>query len=277
MKRFILSIALMAGIFSGAAQVIDDGESLTIIKSNGDDMIRIEPDRQGDVVIKIAGYAISFGNDKLEKPSKHRRYSQFGKEVDGKIGLLEIGASMLTSPDYSAYTAAQNGFMDLDASKSFHIALNTLSTSVSLSPRGHLRFSTALSLVWDNYVISNTRKLSVVDGVVTPATLDGARKSKLATFSLRMPLFLEVDLFGSSFLSAGVYGEWVNAWTKYKSPKTKSTEIDKCINPLRWGFAAKLGITDGLYLVGDYCCTNLFRDNRGPATTPLSIGIGMLF
>ena len=232
-----------------------------IIKSTG--RYDPHPRSSGDVVIKMP-LCHSSATTKLEKPSKHRRYFTIGKESTAK-SVARNWRRMLTSPDYSAYTAAQNGFMDLDASKSFHIALNTLSTSVSLSPRGHLRFSTALSLVWDNYVISNTRKLSVVDGVVTPATLDGARKSKLATFSLRMPLFLEVDLFGSSFLSAGVYGEWVNAWTKYKSPRPKSKPKSTSASIRCAGvFAANIRHhrRDSIWWATT-CCTNLFRDNRG--------------
>ncbi len=277
MKRLIVlsaCILLCASAAEAQYEVSSSERQTIIVDSQGDQLISITPNRQGEVRMKIAGYEILFGDD---GSNSRRRISKFGNVYDGDAAFFEIGYSALTTPDYSLYTAADGDFMAL-GSKSTHVALNWLTTSVSISPHGILRLATGFSSVWDNYVFANKITLDSQSGKVVPAAVpSGTAKSKLTTSACRIPLMLELNFSDKLCLSAGVYGEYVTGHTKYKYPNTKSYTVNGCLSSLRWGYTAHLRLSDWIAVYCDYGCTPLFQNGKGPVTYPVSFGFGFIF
>ena len=76
------------------------------------------------------------------------------------------------------------------------------------------------------------------------------------------------------FISGGVIGGLkIGDHTKTKiGPEKSKDKGDHNISPLRWGYTARIGF-ENMGIFATYYNTKLFEKNKGPETTPVTIGL----
>lgn len=194
--------------------------------------------------------------------------------VEVSIGFraMELGFSLLTSPGYGAYPAAERGFLDQWVGKSIHFGFRLLDLGFNLNEKRTLQLHTGLHLMCDNYVFDKNVTLRRVDETVVPEVLDrDYKKSKLTTASFGIPLELTYMPVYKLCLSAQVYGDVVfNSHTKYKKPITKDRFSG--VNVFQAGVGASITYK-GVGLYAKYGLTEFFRGDVAPVTHPWTVGI----
>ena len=194
--------------------------------------------------------------------------------VEVSIGFraMELGFSLLTSPGYGAYPAAERGFLDQWVGKSIHFGFRLLDLGFNLNEKRTLQLHTGLHLMCDNYVFDKNVTLRRVDETVVPEVLDrDYKKSKLTTASFGIPLELTYMPVYELCLSAQVYGDVVfNSHTKYKKPITKDRFSG--VNVFQAGVGASITYK-GVGLYAKYGLTEFFRGDVAPVTHPWTVGI----
>lgn len=287
MKNFTLKLSIIVLGFLTISQlsvaqdytVKSDKDQISLTNPEGEDVIQIVPqNKKGDFAINVAGFSISFDEEgnryKEPKSSDLRSYPSFKRNWK----IIDIGGSLLSSPNYSAYGPGNHEFLDLGG-KSVHVSLNFISMSLSLNRRGNIGLSTGLMWVFENYVFANNITLVKENGLIQPLPVpENTKKTKFTTAAVRLPILLEFKLHRKVFFAIGPYGEWVyDGRTKYKKPTVKSHQITTDINQFRYGVMARFGFTRLFYIYGEYCASELFKSGRGPVTHPFSIGLGIGF
>ncbi len=207
------------------------------------------------------------------------------KKFRGHWAGVEIGLNNLLDNSGSLTRTPATSFMELNASRSLNVNLNFAQYSIGFI-RNKFGLTTGLGLEFCNYFFSNDNSIGKSNGsIVTVDTLGGLEKSKLTTTYLRIPVLLEVQLFGNSrshrlYVSAGVIGGMkLGSHTKIvvdEGEKKSKHSDDFYLNPFRWGLTAHIGYK-GVSLYGDYYLTSLFQNNKGPELYPFSAGLALTF
>jgi len=207
------------------------------------------------------------------------------KKFRGHWAGVEIGLNNLLDNSGSLTRTPATSFMELNASRSLNVNLNFAQYSIGFI-RNKFGLTTGLGLEFCNYFFSNDNSIGKSNGsIVTVDTLGGLEKSKLTTTYLRIPVLLEVQLFGNSrshrlYVSAGVIGGMkLGSHTKIvvdEGEKKSKHSDDFYLNPFRWGLTAHIGYK-GVSLYGDYYLTSLFQNNKGPELYPFSAGLALSF
>lgn len=206
------------------------------------------------------------------------------KDMDGHWGGFDIGANLLLDTDYSIYPEGTDNFFELRPEKSLEFDWNL--TEYTFGFGSYAGIVTGLGLSWNNYHFKNRITVSLDNnGVIWPEDLPQGdfRKSKLTTVYLTAPLMFEVQIPGNHgkdrlFLSAGVVGGLkIGEHTKYKVAGDKTKDKgDFNVSPFRWSYIGKVGFNDfGVFV--KYYQTPLFQDGKGPADTPLTVGVSLDF
>jgi len=294
MKKFTLFIILLAITFAGtvsaSAQYVVKKETTQVVVDNPDGTsvvsICTTSPQDDKVTIRVAGMEIVLGNNSGSVTSasakktvqKTRRTSvAFGGSYQA---FLEVGVNMLPSPDYSLYSGMNLGvpsdFMMLNNMKSLQWALSITDMALYLNRSRTIALSMGLQAVFDDYTFSEQLTLVKEGGMLIPEMIDNKyKKSKLTTFSLKVPVLFHIGSGRSFNLSAGVYGGVVlAAHTKIKKPVERM--YDPYVSPFYYGVTARLGYKD-YYVYANYGLSEMFKKDRGPVVAPITIGLGIGF
>lgn len=226
-------------------------------------------ENKGVVFVDFIGYDVTNPQNSSSEIIELRKEQKY----KGHIALIEFGFNNFTKPK----PTFNNGELDLNMAKSIYVGWNIVTFSFPLNKSNTLGISTALGLVWRNFVMENNYVLENVEGGLLPMPIDPSyKKSKYNTFSFKIPVVLEYDLGKNFFVSAGLYADiLVSSQTKIKDPKEKR-KGDLYSNPIGAGVTMRAGYKR-FYLFGDAGLVNVFNKNHAPKTKPWTIGVGLGF
>lgn len=288
MKRFAFLLAVLISavmdIETAEAQhtVTGDRRQVVITNPDGERVVDIRQPDDGRIVVRVASVEIVMDDNGRERtaaapvPPK-RRAAAFG-DSDFQ-SFFELGINTLPRPDYALYGTLPDGlydFMDLNNAKSLQFAFSLSDVTLYLNASRNLSLTAALQLVFNEYVFSQNVKLTKQNGMLVPeAIAPGYKKSKLSTSSLQVPVVFTIGRSDMFHLSLGVYGGvCIGSHTKIKFPKEKAYGM--YMNPFYAGITARAGF-HGFYIYCNYGLTDLFKYGKGPAVSPMTIGLGFGF
>lgn len=289
-KITLLLIVFVLTVFgapraSGQYVVTNQNSQVIVSNNHGDKVVDIygRPDNQ--MTVRVAGVevVIAGSNTCPEKP-KRKKYDNKPRVAFGRAhyqAFLEVGVNALTDVNYRLYSGMElegvpEDFMVLNNMKSLQWAFSLADMTLFLNRSRSLGLSMALQCVFDDYVFGEQVTLEKADGMVVPVAIDRKyKKSKLTTFSLKVPVMFNIGSSRSLNISAGVYGGvHLQANTKIKKPVERMH--DPYMNPFYAGVTARIGYRD-FYVYGNYGLTEMFKDGRGPGAVPYTIGLGIGF
>ncbi len=284
-KVHVLGKNMVTVVENGSKTDVKIGDSSINIQDNKNDSVKIRVGRK-TMVITEGKHGTKVDFDQLDD-KKYEKWTGHAPKFKGHWAVLEMGVNTFTKVDYSAYflTNLQDhytpNFMDLNHNKSMEVNINLFKHSIGLQKNNNdIGLVTGLGLNFNNYRFSNNITLKNEGGYVAPIVITdpGLQKTKLSTSYLTVPLLLEIQQPGGPglWMSAGVIGGIKMAsHTKVKINNTKEKDHnDFNINPFRGGATARLGYK-GFYIFGTYYFTPFFKDGRGPAMEPFTIGFGL--
>lgn len=194
-----------------------------------------------------------------------------------------IGWGFANVADKSLNYGNING-MDLKAESSNEFYLNVVEKIIPIY-RNNLGITTGFGMTWHNYFLDNNTQFMETAGVtsVQPANAEvNYSKSRLRTYHLTIPLFLEWQPSNKFFVSAGVVGG-VNTFASYKVEYRDATGFHKKIagrgmnvNPISLDYCAQIGFDD-VSVFAKYAAIDMFQANKGPKVRPVSIGLTLNF
>lgn len=260
---------------------------ITITTSEGKDILGISSGEDGDnMVIRIASLEIAMKADNepamlpggiTHAENKLRRVT-FGKS--NYQAFFELGFNTLPGPNYSLYGSSAGcglyDFMDLRSAKSLRFAFSLGDVTLYLDRQRRFALTTALQIVFDEYVFSNDVRLVKYNGMLIPEAIPPSyKKSKITTTSLQVPVIFTVGKSRSFHFSAGVYGGVrIGNHAKIKFPKEKT--YDMYMAPFYGGLTVRAGFR-GLYVYTNYALSDMFKKGKGPSVSPLTVGLGLGF
>lgn len=239
-------------------------------------------DNEGKTDVQIDGWANDIEEEELNTRKRKAKFK-------GHWSFFDLGMNTFTTPDYTMYAGSEfapaNEFMELNYNKSIEVNINPFNVSLGII-NGRTKESAKMGIVaglgfsFNNYTFDNNLRIAKVNNRIEPIDLApiDAKKTKLTTSYLTVPVMLEITLpGGDAFLSAGAIGALkLGSHTKYKTSSVKEKNHgDFYLNPFRYGFTARLGYK-GFSLYGTYYVSEMFQENKGPVTTPFSVGIGIM-
>ncbi len=285
MKRITYLLALLpvfCAVTEAKGQYVVTREAVVVENSRGDKVVDISSVDSDRMTVQVAGIKVVLGPESRTPPvpaatspavavpaaPKDKRMAR-----PGHIGFMEVGINMLPAPDYSGY--GDRSFLDLRHAASLQWAFSIPGISFKLDREGWLSISTGLQLIWNNYVFTNPVTLAKEDGRVVPVAVDNPKKTKISSFGLQIPVLLELNLPNRVFVAGGLYvGANLGTNTKVKFPKEKMR--DPYMNPFYAGLTGRVGY-GSFYVYANYGLSRLFQKDKGPAVSPLTIGIGIGF
>jgi hypothetical protein len=214
-------------------------------------------------------------------------YNYWQDDFKGHWAGLDLGFNMLIEPDYSGYTS---DFMEIDVFRSNSAYFNLIQQSISLQRnRNTIGLVTGIGLHMQSYrfLDDNTTIIRDDNGKIQPSKLyfEENQKSKLALFSLQVPLLAEFQIPLDSYnnriyISAGLYGSLrLNSHTKVKSKlerREKLKVVDHfTLQDASYGLMVRTGYR-GINVFATYDLLPLFKEGRGPRLTPVSFGITLI-
>jgi hypothetical protein len=200
---------------------------------------------------------------------------------------IEIGLNNLFDNKQSLSRAPSEYFMELNSSRSINVNINFMQYSLGFA-NDRIGLVSGMGIEFFNYFFGNDNSIEKNNGYITSIdSINNLIKSKLTTSYLRIPLILELQLFGGErskrfYISAGVVGAMkLGSHTKIvireEGGKQKSKDNDDFyLNPFRWGLTSRIGFK-GINLYADYYFTPLFQENKGPELYPFSVGFSFTF
>lgn len=202
----------------------------------------------------------------------------------GRWSFIDLGVNTLMNTSYDMY-GISNDFMDIDNNKSIEFAINFCKLGIGLSQNNNrIGLMTGLGITWNNYRFNQPLTIESKNGIIIPRDISNENviKSKLVSSYLSIPLMLQyrIPIQGRSnslWLAIGVTGEVkLGSHTKIKTDSGKTKDFgDLQLVPFRYSYTARAsyGI---LSLYMKYYQPGLFQSDKGPKTTPLTFGIGLL-
>lgn len=280
MRKTITSILFVSCAAAVTAQELTPLDPITE-EENARPSVSIQagPDSRNELSIRVAGFDLLLGKDDEHldrfENRRHRPRSNYG----GRIGTLELGFNGFdswTKTDYSMYPADEHGFMDLNMGRSFHITVNIFTFSTSFTRNNVLGLTMGIGLTSNDFTFETPARYEKTDGMIHPIAPDhGLKKAKLHTLALHIPIAIEINPTRSFFISAGAYADLLlKSHLKSKFPKEKLHS--PYTNFVQAGVTVRLGF-ENVYIFGNYALSALFREGKGPAITPYSLGLGFGF
>lgn len=279
--------------FPGRKEVHDTmnvriGKHLMTIESNGNSTnINIEKSGEFESRWKNNEPSNSTSVYEINPFSNHDHYGErwMGrhnlKEFRGHWAGIDLGGNLLWDVQYPSelYPSGTPDFLETRADRSVEFNFNFCQYSFGFN--SYVGLVTGLGLNFNNYKFNNPYTLvRNDDGILTYDQIlsNDFQKSKLTTTFLTAPFMLEFQIPGQYdkrlFVSAGVIGGVkLGQHTKIKADGNKlKNRNDLNINPLRWGYTARIGFEDfGIFAT--YYNTKLFENNVAPVVTPWTVGI----
>ncbi|PIY31968.1 MAG: hypothetical protein COZ08_07960, partial [Bacteroidetes bacterium CG_4_10_14_3_um_filter_42_6] len=115
---------------------------------------------------------------------------------NGSWGGVDIGLNGYLTPDFNMDLAKADEYLDLQMEKSINVNLNLYEQNISLCRKSdNLGLVTGLGLSWNNYRFNHPTYLSPDSSDIQGFYMDSisVRKTKLTSFYLTVPLFLEIQ------------------------------------------------------------------------------------
>jgi len=199
---------------------------------------------------------------------------------------MEIGLNSYVNSDFSMNI--EPAYMELNTGKSWNFNFNFMEQDVRLIGN-NLGLVTGLGVEFSNYHFDEGNVIAEEGGVIVrkdPDPLTPTDKARLQTVFLNAPLLLEFQVPAGKkekfYISAGVVGGVkLSSKTKMVYYVNGNKQKDKVkddfnINPLRYGFTARIGYR-AVKLYANYYPAPLFAEGGGPVggdnLYPFSIGL----
>ena len=220
--------------------------------------------------------ACTFGMLKAEDAASNATGFYLATANDSKFcPPFELGWSTLPSVDYDQYES--DGFMDLDMAKSIMMNITFFGHDIVANPSKTVALSAFMRFNVNNFVFNSHIRLREDDServIAEPADVK-YDKSKLTTMYLDLPIAASFRLAGKPYgmsvmLAPGIK---LNGHSKVKSPKEK--EIIHAVRDFRLAVEGRLQVLPGFYVFGMYDLLPMFKDDKGPDTHALSVGLGL--
>lgn len=215
-----------------------------------------------------------------EDGGKTKKNTKFDPHWNG----MGIGLNSYVNSDFSMNI--QPDFMELNTGKSWNFNFNFMEQDVRLIG-DNLGLVTGLGFEISNYHFDEGNVIAEVGGLIDrvdpPTTAD---KARLQTIFLNAPLLMEFQVPAGKkekfYISAGVIGGVkLSSKTKHVYYVNGNKQKDKVkddfnINPLRYGFTARVGYR-AVKLYANYYPAPLFNEGGGPVggenLYPFSVGL----
>lgn len=289
MKRLTIILAIITGCIATTHAQTNDQQSNTLyIGNSADNSIS---NKDGKMRLTLNGMCFDFGSsenksnitvttDYLETSRKKAYYGFLGVGSPNfnHHAFMEIGASILTQLDYSAYTPEEANALMFSNNKAVHVTMNVGTLNVPLNKSRSLVLSTSFGFTCENYTFAGDYTMKFEDGMMRPVALEGKiKKSKLAASYFHVPITLDWNINNSDFfISAGVTLDvLMSSHLKYKFPKT-IIDGEVTLNPIQVGATARIG-WKRLYAFANYSFIDMFKAGTGPKARRLSAGMGIWF
>jgi len=208
-------------------------------------------------------------------------------KFSGHWAGIDLGFNMFLNPDYSGYDTE---FMKNDILRSNTTHINLIQQSIGLQRnRNTIGLVTGLGLSLQSYRLDkNTTIQMTEEGMIESQKLyfDKNQKSKLSIVSLMVPLLAEFQIpinhyKNRMYFSGGLYGGLrISSHTKIKYRSDRKKEKLKTpghyhLQDIKYGLMFRAGY-HRINLFATYELTPLFREDRGPRLTPVTIGITLI-
>lgn len=289
MKRLTIILAFITGCIATTHAQTNDQQSNTLyIGNSADNSIS---NKDGKMRLTLNGMCFDFGSsenksnitvttDYLETSRKKAYYGflGIGSPNFNHHAFMEIGASILTQLDYSAYTPEEANALMFSNNKAVHVTMNVGTLNVPLNKSRSLVLSTSFGFTCENYTFAGDYTMKFEDGMMRPVALEGKiKKSKLGASYFHVPITLDWNINNSDFfISAGVTLDvLMSSHLKYKFPKT-IIDGEVTLNPIQVGATARIG-WKRLYAFANYSFIDMFKAGTGPKARRLSAGMGIWF
>ncbi len=289
MKRLTIILAIITGCIATTHAQTNDQQSNTLyIGNSADNSIS---NKDGKMRLTLNGMCFDFGSsenkpnitvttDYLETSRKKAYYGFLGVGSPNfnHHAFMEIGASILTQLDYSAYTPEEANALMFSNNKAVHVTMNVGTLNVPLNKSRSLVLSTSFGFTCENYTFAGDYTMKFEDGMMRPVALEGKiKKSKLGASYFHVPITLDWNINNSDFfISAGVTLDvLMSSHLKYKFPKT-IIDGEVTLNPIQVGATARIG-WKRLYAFANYSFIDMFKAGTGPKARRLSAGMGIWF
>lgn len=233
--------------------------------------------------------------EKQEKMLRNLRIREFSNsrfnlwydDFSGHWAGVDFGFNLLLNPDYSGYSY---DFMENDIFKSNSTSINIFQQSIGLQRnKNTIGLVTGLGLQLQSYRLEKSTTIERLEnGRIEPQnlTFDQNQKSKLSIVSLTIPLLAEFQIpvkhyKNRIYFSGGFYGGLrIGSHTKIKyrleGKKEKlKTPGHYSLQDFKYGFMFRAGYRR-VNAFATYDLVPLFRQNKGPELTPVTIGITLI-
>lgn len=237
-------------------------------------------------VEKIEDFNSKWNDDEWEPQTIKTKKKSHKRKFDGHWSGFDFGGNLLLTDNnsYSIYPEGTAAFMDTRPEKSFEFNMNFAEYSFGFG--SYIGFVTGLGFNFNDYQFKNRYTIAKdANGIIQPIALPEGdfRKSKLSTAYLTAPLLLEIQIPGNQghdrmFITGGLIGGLkIGEHTKTKIGDEKLKDRgDHNIAPIRWGYTARIGFED-MGIFATYYNVKLFEDGKGPAVTPVTVGLCFTF
>jgi len=203
----------------------------------------------------------------------------FEDGTDIRLGLFDIGFSTYLE-DNSINLSKELDEFELLYDGSLNFNFHVIRHRVPIV-KDHASIEYGLSFSWMTYKFANDFRI-VPDQLSFTTENDGTvyKKNKLKTTFLEVPLLftLTPGKRKSFYLSGGIYGGiLMTAKQKLKAADGAKSKIkdDFNLNKFRYGLVGRIGLGP-LAFYAQYSLTDLFKEDQGPALSPINIGVTLL-
>jgi hypothetical protein len=207
-------------------------------------------------------------------------------KFSGHYAGIDFGFNMLVNTDYSGYDSE---FLENDVFNSNSAYFNVVQQSIGLQKhRNTFGLVTGLGLHLQSYRLDDNTSIYLDENnVVQPHFLyyDQNQKSKFALVSLTIPLLVEwqipVNHYDNRiYISAGLIGSvrlGSHTKIKYRAEQKEKLKVDDhfSIQPFTYSLMVRTGYR-WFNVFASYDLVPLFKKEKGPEVTPLTVGITLL-
>ena len=278
MKRIILLVLLLplGYLFAQGNEDKEIKTDTTEIMVGGGTILVIKDRDTKEVIWRRDGVDSTVVKKKKDNLPKRVEVGGFSMDLGWNLFLLD---NSLTYPD--EYQA-----LETNTWKSNHVGLHFVPTRFGIDKKSKLNLLTSLDLDIMQMNFQDPWTLQPrLDSVVL--TMDSGatqlKKNQLTATYIQAPLMLSFQTHAGKRrknfkLSAGGYGGFlIGSKTKQKNEEGEKVKLkdDFNLNKIRYGVTGRIGY-GGVELYANYNLSTLFQEDRGPAITPLSVGIRII-
>lgn len=202
---------------------------------------------------------------------------------------FEFGINNYLNNDFSMNLSEENGYMELNTSKSWNINLNIIEYDVPII-KEKFGIGTGLGFEFNDYRFNNRSPIKKANNEIIEDTSYNnynAEKAKLTTSYITVPILFEyqtqADDDNKFFITAGIIGGIkIGSHTKivyYNEEGDRNKEKVRgnfYLSPLRYGYSLKMGY-GFLKLFANYYETPLFQKDKGAQLHPFTVGFSISF